>query len=174
MRFGSPLRWFNKNSTEYIYGMGQKDVNGDHEIYDYRGVFRRDPCQWIELVGRILYRETKSIEFSDYVVEKLAVDYGVDNELRSEYLHPMGWEQDNSIKRGRPVKYTDFDKGSKEWRDLIEQMISEGNCRADCESMEECILGNPKCFEGRMAKRIYYIIQGLSLRKSTIENQQKI
>jgi hypothetical protein len=88
MRFGSKLRWFNETSQEYIYG------SANNELFDWRGCVSGEHGneQWIELVGRILYRETKDRDFSNAVVEKLAKKYNVDGKLRETYIHPLGYE----------------------------------------------------------------------------------
>jgi hypothetical protein len=90
MRYGHKLRWFEGNSEEYIYG------SGNNELYDWDGCVSgmHGDEQWIELVGRILFRETKDRNFCNAVVEKLAKKYEVDDKLRENYIHPLGYEGD--------------------------------------------------------------------------------
>jgi len=90
MRFGNKLRWFNGNSEEYIYG------SANNVLIDWEGCVSGEHGeeQWIELVGRILYHETKDRNFCNVVVEKLAKKYNVDDKLREKYIHPSGYEGD--------------------------------------------------------------------------------
>lgn len=83
MRYGSELRWFKGTSNEYIYGTIDKD--GNPMLYDWRGAFN-DPTQWIELIARMLYRETHDLKFVNHVVHKLAIEYCVSRHLRDEVL----------------------------------------------------------------------------------------
>lgn len=89
MRFGKKLRWFDSDSKEYIYRSEDKLVDWKRCISGKDG-----NEQWIELIGRMLYRETQDREFCNVVVEKLARTYKVSNKLRPNYIHPMGYEGD--------------------------------------------------------------------------------
>ena len=92
MRFGHKLRWFEGNSEEYIY-CADKDT-----LIDWEGCVcgGHGNEQWIELVGRILFRETKDRRFCNAIVEKLAKKYKVDNKLREKYIHPLGYDDNGS------------------------------------------------------------------------------
>lgn len=90
MRFGAKLRWFEGTSKEYIYG------GSDNELYDWHSCVSGGDGneQWIELVGRMLFRETGDRKFCNAVVEKLAKKYKVDNKLREVYIHPLGYDEE--------------------------------------------------------------------------------
>jgi hypothetical protein len=95
MRFGTNLRWFEGKSEEYIYGTSDTVYPDRIKLCDWKHCVKggHGDEQWIELVGRILYRETTDREFCNAVVEKLAKKYKVTDKLRHEYIHPMGYKE---------------------------------------------------------------------------------
>lgn len=87
MRYGADLRWFNGTSEEYVYGSINKE---DEQIMcGWAGDTFKNPIQWIELVARIVYRETKDMEFVDFMVRKLAKDYGVEQHLHDDVVERL-------------------------------------------------------------------------------------
>lgn len=84
MRYNHPLRWFRGESASYVFS------GEDNRIEDYHDTYS-DTCSFVELVGQIVYRETKDATYADKIVRTLAKKLHIYHNLRVDV--PLTGEQ---------------------------------------------------------------------------------
>lgn len=75
LRYGHPLQWFKENSTEYVYGCG------DNQIDDYNSDYNHLPSL-LEVIGHIVHWETGDFDYATKIVVALAYKLGIKHKLR--------------------------------------------------------------------------------------------
>jgi hypothetical protein len=77
LRYGHELHWFNDESTEYVYPCS------DDKIEDYGSNYDHLPSL-VELIGNIVWRETKDFSYATKIVVILAHKLNISKKLRAD------------------------------------------------------------------------------------------
>ena len=83
MRYNWPMKFFKGTMNEYVFV--SSDSEGKPYVVDYDSKYS-DNTQLIELIGRIIYQETRDNDFAWKLVRILAERLGVNGKLRDKDL----------------------------------------------------------------------------------------
>ncbi|MBE3114813.1 MAG: hypothetical protein IMZ59_04760 [Actinobacteria bacterium] len=89
MRWGYPLEYFKTGKSAYYVFLHCGEGNEDY-MEDY-GETYKDDKSLIELIGRIIYHETKDEKYTWKMVKILAKKLGVEDDLREKPLDSDEW-----------------------------------------------------------------------------------
>jgi len=113
IRYGHPLQWFNDESTEYVYGCGE------HQIEDYNSTYNNLPSL-VELMGHMVMWQTGDFGYATKMVVILACRLGIKHKLRLTATHPHDVFE---LGRGH-----DYRKEIKQWVEFFQEFSPSGGC----------------------------------------------